>query len=163
VITIYDSKGHIDTGLTSTINLTPSGGSLPYCTGLTPNYGVVDVTTCSFLGTVGQPYTLTASFTNSQGTVISVQSQPITPRVPVPRRPSRSPLSRLAERRRVVTRHSAEPADCGLVGQRRNVVVGNDLLTTTPSGGTLSNCGNLTAVAGVVNATGCTFAARSRL
>jgi len=28
---------------------------------------------------VGQPYTLTASFTNSQGTVISVQSQPITP------------------------------------------------------------------------------------
>jgi len=74
VITIYDSKGHIDTGLTSTINLTPRGKS-PLLHGLTPNYGVVDVTTCSFLGTVASPipHRIVHQFA---GTVISVQSNP---------------------------------------------------------------------------------------
>ena len=158
VITIYDSKGHIDTGLTSTINLTPSGGSLPYCTGLTPNYGVVDVTTCSFLGTVGQPYTLTASFTNSQGTVISVQSQPITPTsagTPTAIAFATQPIGGTVAGSLLATQPSLQ-----IVDSWGNVVTSSSAtisLTTTPSGGTLSNCGNLTAVAGVVNATGCTF------
>ena len=158
VITIYDSKGHIDTGLTSTISLTPSGGSLPYCTGLTPNYGVVDVTTCSFLGTVGQPYTLTASFTNSQGTVISVQSQPITPTsagTPTAIAFATQPIGGTVAGSLLATQPSLQ-----IVDSWGNVVTSSSatiFLTTTPSGGTLSNCGNLTAVAGVVNATGCTF------
>lgn len=158
VITIYDSKGHIDTGLTSTISLTPSGGSLPYCTGLTPNYGVVDVTTCSFLGTVGQPYTLTASFTNSQGTVISVQSQPITPTsagTPTAIAFATQPIGGTVAGSLLATQPSLQ-----IVDSWGNVVTSSSAtisLTTTPSGGTLSNCGNLTAVAGVVNATGCTF------
>src|SRR5665213_993004 len=160
VITIYDSNHNVDTGLTSTLSLTASGGLLADCTGLTPNAGVVDVSTCLFSGTVGSPYTLTASFTDSLSQVISVTSNPISPTgAGAPTRilfitPAGQPVGGTVAGSLLATQPSVQ-----IVDSWGNVVTSSSatVTLTSPVGTTLSGCANLTAVVGVVNVTGCTF------
>jgi type II secretory pathway pseudopilin PulG len=62
VVKIEDSQGNVVTGSTATITLTSSGnGTLAGCTNLTAVAGVVNVANCTFGGTIGTSYTLTAT------------------------------------------------------------------------------------------------------
>ncbi len=152
VITIYDSNGLIVTASTTPITLTASGGSLTLCSNLTPYQGVVTVATCNFAGIVGTNYTLTAT----QGS-ISVTSTPISPTV-----------AGVATKLAFTTQPVGGVAGSALTTQpivkvedsAGNVVLTSSAsitLTTSPSTGTLSACGNLQAVAGVANVDDCVF------
>ncbi len=155
-VTIYDSSGNIDTGYSGSISLTPSsGGVLSGCTNLTPNNGVVNVATCLFSGNAGTPYTLTASVVVS-GTTISGQSASFSPS-----------QAGTATQLQFTNTVAAGPTAGSLMAtqpivkiedSQGNVVTSSTAaITLTSSGGTLAGCTNLTAVAGVVNVTGCTF------
>ncbi len=152
IITIYDSNNYVVTASTTPLTLTASGGTLTLCTNLTPYQGVVTVATCNFAGIVGTNYTLTAT----QGS-ISVISNPISPT-------GAGTPTQLA----FTTQPVAGAAGSSLTTQpivkvedsAGNVVLTSSAtitLSTTPGTGTLANCGNLQAVAGVVNVSGCTF------
>jgi type II secretory pathway pseudopilin PulG len=162
VVTIFDNATppNVDTGYSGTITLTSNGGTLSGCTNLTPNNGVVDAATCLFSGNAGTSYQLTASIVLPPppvgGTTISATSTPF------------SPSQAGAATKLQFTNTVAAGAVAGSlmatqpivrVEDSQGNVVTNSTATIklTPSGGTLAGCANLTAVAGVVNASGCTF------
>ena len=157
VITIYDKNGNVDTGLTATVSLTPSGGILSDCTGLTSNSGIVTVSTCLFAGTVGSPYTLSSSFTDSLSQVISVTSSSMTPTgagTPTGIVFLQQPVGGAVAGTSLATQPSLQ-----IVDSWGNVVTTSSatIALAASGNGTLSGCSNLTAVTGVVNVTGCTF------
>ena len=153
VLTIYDSHGYVDTASTTPITLTASsGGSLTLCSNLTPYAGVITVETCNFAGTVGTNYTLTAA----QGAV-SVTSNPISPTVagvPTQLAFTSQPVGGVAG-----SSLTSEPV-VKVEDSAGNVVLISSAtisLSVTPATGTLSSCGDLQAVAGVVNVEDCVF------
>jgi hypothetical protein len=152
VLTIYDSHGYVVTASTTPITLTASGGSLTLCSNLTPYAGVITVETCNFAGTVGTNYTLTAA----QGAV-SVTSNPISPTVagvPTQLAFTSQPVGGVAG-----SPLTSEPV-VKVEDSAGNVVLISSAtisLSVTPLTGTLSSCGDLQAVAGVVNVEDCVF------
>jgi type II secretory pathway pseudopilin PulG len=152
VIAEEDALGNIVTSATAKVTLTPSaGGTLSFCSGLTPVNGLVTVTSCNFAGIVGTTYTLTASATGltsatsngfkvtSPGTAATLvfTTQPVAGA-------SQSPLA-------------TQPVLTVLDSGGNVVTTANVTVTLTPSGGTLASCNGLTAVAGVINVANCTF------
>jgi hypothetical protein len=75
VVKVENESGYVVTSFSSAITLVASGGTLSSCGGLTASSGVVTVTGCTFTGTAGTPYTLTAS----SGTLISGTSASFSP------------------------------------------------------------------------------------
>jgi type II secretory pathway pseudopilin PulG len=152
VITIYDASNYVVTASTTPLTLIASGGSLTLCTNLTPYQGVVTVATCNFAGVVGTNYTLTAT----QG-LISKTSNPISPTaagVPTTLAFTTEPGAGLAGSP-LTTQPIVKVEDSA-----GNVVLISSAtisLAPAPTTGTLSNCGDLQAVSGVVNVSGCTF------
>jgi type II secretory pathway pseudopilin PulG len=161
-VTIFDNATppNIDTGYSGSITLTTNAGTLSGCTSLTPNNGVVDVATCLFSGNAGTSYQLTASIVLPPppvgGTTISAVSNPF------------SPSQAGAATKLQFTNTVAAGATAGslmatqpivrIEDSQGNVVTNSTpTITLTSSGGTLAGCANLTAVAGVVNTSGCTF------
>ena len=65
VIKVEDSAGNVVASSAQTVTLTPSGGTLSSCSGLTATSGVINVSSCTFAGTVGTNYTLTAQTTTA--------------------------------------------------------------------------------------------------
>jgi type II secretory pathway pseudopilin PulG len=159
VVTIYDGPngtGNVDTGFTGSITLTSSGGQLKQCTGLTPNNGVVNVGTCLFAGNAGTPYTLTATVTNGGGTLLSTTSTPFTPSqagVATQLQFTTQPVAGAAAGSLMTTQPVVKVED----SQGNVVTTSTATITLTSSGGTLTGCTTLTAVAGVVNVSGCSF------
>jgi type II secretory pathway pseudopilin PulG len=156
VVTIEDASGNTVTAIHATITLTvtapASGGTLSVCTGLSTTTGVVNVASCIFSGLVGTNYTLTAA---SSG-VTSAISAAITPTGPgtatslVVTTPPVAGASGSA----FTTQPVVKVEDSG-----GNVVTSSSVTASlASSGGTLTGCTNLTAVAGVINAANCTFA-----
>jgi type II secretory pathway pseudopilin PulG len=153
VLAEEDSLGHVVTSATAQVTLTPSaGGTLSFCSGLTPVNGVVTLTSCNFAGIVGTTYTLTASATGltsaiSNGfkvtspgtaTLLVFSTQPVAGA-------SQSPFT-------------TEPVLTVKDSGGNVVTTANVTVTLTPLGGTLASCSGLTAVAGIVNVANCTFA-----
>ncbi|HWE56134.1 MAG TPA: hypothetical protein VG435_11520 [Acidimicrobiales bacterium] len=63
VIKVEDSVGNVVTSDTQTITLNTSGGTLSSCSGLMATGGVFNLSGCTFAGTVGTSYTLSANTT----------------------------------------------------------------------------------------------------
>ena len=159
VVYIYDTAGNIDTGYGGSITLTASGGSLTGCTSLTPNNGVVNVTTCLFSGVPGTAYWLNASVTLQPGNTV----------ITSPNSASFSPSqSGTATQVQFTNTVAAGPTAGSLMStqpivkiedSQGNVVTSSTATITLTSSGnsTLAGCTNLTAVAGVVNVANCTF------
>jgi type II secretory pathway pseudopilin PulG len=156
VIEILDGSGNVDTGFSGSITLTASGGVLSGCTSLTPNDGVVTVGTCLFAGNAGTPYTMTAGVTNGAGTALSVTSAPFTPSqagVATQLQFTTQPVAGATAGSLMATQPVVKVED-----SQGNVVTNSSAtITLKSSGGTLTGCSTLTAVAGVVNVSGCSF------
>jgi type II secretory pathway pseudopilin PulG len=158
VIEILDGQGNVDTGFSGSITLTSSGGSLTLCTGLTPNNGIVDVGTCQFAGNAGTPYTMTAGLTNGAGTAITATSAQFTPSQAgsaTQLQFTTQPVAGAAAGSLMTTQPVIKIED-----SQGNVVTSSTATLNPPtssSGSTLTGCTNLTAVAGVVNMSGCMF------
>ncbi len=156
VIAFEDATNQVVTSSTSAITLASSGGSLTLCTGLAPVLGVATLGNCTFTGLVNTPYTLTATATNSLNQVITGTSStftPISPGVPSQLVFTTQPIAGNSESV-FTTQPVISVEDAG-----GNVVTTSTLgVTLTASGGTLSSCSGLSAVAGVINVSNCTFA-----
>jgi len=156
VLVVMDISGRVVTSTTATVafQVSPSSGTLSTCTGLAPNLGYFHLTNCSFSGLVGTPYTLTAT----AGTLTSLPSASFSPTGPG-----------VASRLVFTTQPVAGVSGAALTVQpvvkvedsAGNVVTSSTAsitLTTTNLTGTFSSCTGLTATAGVVNVSNCTFA-----
>jgi hypothetical protein len=153
VIEEQDASGNVVTDSTMSVSLSSSGGSLSRCSGLTPSAGVVNVVSCEFGGTVGTSYTLTAS-----GGGFSATSTAFSPttvgsayKLVFTTQPVAGPSGSALGTQPVVK----------VEDQGGNVVTNSTRTISLSSTGTLNGCANLTAVSGVVNVTGCTFAGTS--
>jgi hypothetical protein len=159
VLVYEDSSGNVVTAMTSAITLstaavpvTSPNGVLSTCTNLVPVLGYVDVANCEFAGVVGAEYTMTAQ----GGTLTSPASTQFSPTGP-------GAASQLvwgiepaagASTYQLVTQPVIYIEDSeGNVASTTDITV-----TLSTSGGTLSNCANLTSSAGVVDVANCTFA-----
>lgn len=150
VITIYDAGGLVVTASTTPITLTTSGGVLQYCTGLTPVNGVVAVSTCTFAGLIGTPYTMTA--TQGLLSAVSAPFSPTDPGLPTQLVYTTTPVAGAAGSA-LTTQPIVKIEDSA-----GNVVTSSSyVISLSASGGTFSSCSNLMAVNGVVNVSGCTF------
>ena len=155
VVKVEDLEGNVVTSFSGSITLAPSGGTLSSCSGLTAVSGVVTVSNCTFNGTSGTSYSLTASSSGlTSGTSASF----------VPTYSSGTTASKLVFTTSPVAGSSGSifaVQPVVKVESRTNGVVtgesGSITLTAT-SGGTLSSCSGLTASSGVVNVSSCTFA-----
>jgi hypothetical protein len=156
VLVVMDISGRVVTSTTATVafQVSPSSGTLSTCTGLAPNLGYFHLTNCSFSGLVGTPYALTAT----AGTLTSLPSASFSPTGPG-----------VASRLVFTTQPVAGVSGAALTVQpvvkvedsAGNVVTSSTAsitLTTTNLTGTFSSCTGLTATAGVVNVSNCTFA-----
>jgi len=152
VVNVEDSAGNIVTNASTPITLIASGGALASCSGLSAVSGVVNVANCTFAGTVGTNYTLSASASGlTSGTSVDF-----------------SPFSFGSATKLVFATQPVAGAS-GVTLSTQPVVnvedsAGNvvtDASTTislSASGGTLASCTGLSAVSGVVSVTNCTFA-----
>ena len=152
VLAEEDSLGNVVTSATTPIILTASGnGKLTFCSGLIPVNGVVTLTSCNFAGLVGTTYTLTASavgLTSATSNGFKVTSPGTATSLVF----TTSPVAG-ASQSAFLTQPVLTVMDSG-----GNVVTTAAVtITLTPSGGALSTCTGLTAVAGVVNVANCTF------
>jgi type II secretory pathway pseudopilin PulG len=151
VITIYDSVGRVVTASTGAISLTSSSnGVLQLCSNLTPVNGVVTVSTCTFAGIVGTPFTLTAQ----QGalTIMSASFSPTDPGAPTQLAFTTQPVAG-ASLSVMTTQPVVKVEDSA-----------GNVVTTSPgaislvsSAGSLASCTNLVPITGVVIVAGCTF------
>ncbi len=152
VVAVEDAYGNVATSFSSTITLTASGGTLSSCGGLTASSGVVTVTGCTFSGTAGTNYTLTAAYTG----LTSAKSASFTPTA------SGTTAYKLVFTTSPVAgvsgaAFSTQPV-VKVESQSGSVVTSySSAITLAASGGTLSSCGSLTPSSGVVTVTGCTF------
>ncbi len=156
VITVEDATGNTVTAATTALTLSSvttgnvAAGTLQFCTGLTPYEGVITVQTCTFSGLVGTPYYLVATEGSLSATsgVFSPTSAGTATQLVF----STEPVAGLAGSA-FVTQPIVDVEDAG-----GNVVTTSTAtITLSSSGGSLSGCSNLSAVAGVINVTGCSF------
>ncbi len=154
VLVVKDISGRVVTSTTATIafQASPLSGTLASCTGLAPNLGYYYVANCTFAGLVGTPYTLTAR----TSTLTSLPSSSFSPTAPG-----------LASQLVFTTQPIAGASGAAFTVQpvvkvedsAGNVVTSSTAsIILSPTGGTLSSCTGLTAAAGVVNVSNCTFA-----
>ena len=150
-VTIYDSVGRVVTASTGAISLTSStNGVLQHCSNLTPVNGVVSITTCTFAGIVGNPFTLTAQ----QGalSIMSAVFSPTDPGAPAQLAFTTQPVAG-ASLSVLTTQPVVKVEDSA-----GNVVTSAPgAITLAAPAGTLSSCTNLVPITGVVNVAGCTF------
>ncbi len=151
IITVEDSSGNVVTSATLPVSLTTSGGTLAVCSDLTPISGVITVASCTFAGTVGTSYTMTASMTG----LTSATSSSFSPS-------SAGAATQLVYTTQPVAGYAGGPFTVNPVlkveDSGGNVATGSTAtVTLTPSGGILSGCSGLTSVAGVVNVSNCVF------
>jgi hypothetical protein len=156
VITVKDATGNTVTAATAPLTLSSvttgnvPAGILQFCTGLIPYEGVITVQTCTFSGLVGTPYYLAAT----EGTLTATSGvfSPTAAGTPTQLVFTTQPVAGPAGAT-LVTQPVIDVEDAG-----GNVVTTSSAsISLSSSGGTLSGCANLTAVAGVVNVTGCAF------
>ncbi|HZS15906.1 MAG TPA: hypothetical protein VFC09_15025, partial [Candidatus Dormibacteraeota bacterium] len=154
VVKVEDSGGNVVTSSAQTMSLTPSGGSLSNCSGLTASSGVFTVANCTFAGLVGTNYTLTAQTTSGVSVSgISANFSPTTFGTATQLVFATQPIAG-ASGAAFTTQPVVKVEDSG-----GNVVTSSSqTITLVASGGTLSNCSGLTAASGVVTVTGCKFA-----
>ncbi len=151
-VTIEDANGNVVTSSTAVITLTPSGGTLSYCTSLNAVSGVVNVTGCTFAGLVGTQYTMTAT-SGSLLPATSSSFSPTGPGVPTQIAFTTEPVAGLAGS------PFTTPPVVSLEDSGGNVVTtAFSTATFAASGGTL-NCPEYTIqiVDGVGDLDGCTF------
>jgi trimeric autotransporter adhesin len=154
VVTITDSNNNLVTAEATTITLSSSGGTLSLCSGLTTITGVVNVASCSFAGLVGTNYTLTA-VSSGLPSVTSSSFSPTGPGAATQLVYTTQPVAGASEST-LSTQPVIKVEDSG-----GNVVTSASdtlSLSVAPSNSALSNCSNLTTIAGVATVTGCTFA-----
>ena len=154
VLVVKDVSGRVVTSTTATVafQVSPLSGTLASCTGLAPNLGYYYVANCTFAGLVGTPYTLTAT----TGALTSLPSSSFSPTG-----------AGLASQLVFTTQPIAGASGAALTVQpvvkvedsAGNVVTSSTAsIILSPTGGILSSCTGLTAAAGVVNVSNCTFA-----
>ncbi len=155
VLTVTDSSGRTVTSITTPIasyGASPASGTLTNCTSLVPSLGVYHLATCTFAGLVGTSYTMSATVPGLP-TAVSTSFSPTQPGVATQLVFTTAP---------VATTSGAPLATQPIVSvedSAGNVVTSASTpITLTASGGTLSSCSGLTAAAGVVNVSNCTFA-----
>ena len=153
VLVYEDASNNVVTAVTSAVSFSvnPSSGWITTCTGLAPSSGYVYAGNCEFAGLVGTQYTLTATGGGLTGT--SLTFSPTAP----------GPATQL-----VYTVEPVPAASGSLFATQPTIKVEDSAynvvttsgatLTLTSSGGTLAGCGGLTANAGVVIVSNCTFA-----
>jgi type II secretory pathway pseudopilin PulG len=152
VVAFEDASGNVVTSSTAQIVLTPSGGTLSFCSVLTPTAGIVNVASCSFAGTVGTNYTLTASSTGLTSAT-STSFSPAGPGVPSQLVFITNPVAGVSGAL-LTTQPIVKVEDsAGNV-----VLLGSTTISLSTAVGTLSPCANLTSVAGVVTVANCAFA-----
>ncbi|MFI5036643.1 MAG: beta strand repeat-containing protein [Acidimicrobiales bacterium] len=151
VIKFEDSAGDVVTSASATVTLTPSGGTLSFCSSLSPVNGVVTVTGCTFAGVVGTSYTLTASAPGVTSAV-SAAFSPTTFGTPTQLLFGTQPSAGAAGSP-LVTQPVIKIEDSG-----GNVTNSTAVIALTSSaGGTLTNCTSLGGVSGVVTVSNCSF------
>jgi hypothetical protein len=159
VLEVLDSGNRVVSAATGgTLALTASGGILSNCTNLTLVSGVVSAQNCTFAGLESGSYTLNGSITVTVGGTsypLTATSGSFAP-----------PLPGAATQLVFVTSPTAGAAGSTLStmpvvyveDSAGNLITSsNIIISLTPSGGTLANCGNLAVTGGVANVTGCTF------
>jgi len=152
VVMVEDSAGNVVTNASTTITLSASGGTLASCTGLSAVSGVVNFANCTFAGSVGTNYSLTASASGLASTTSS----------------NFSPTDFGSAAKLVFTTQPVAGASGAILTTQPVVVVedsaGNIVtsasttITLSASGGSLASCSGLSAVSGVVDVANCTFA-----
>ncbi len=155
VLVVTDTAGRVVTAATASIDnftVSPAGGVLANCTGLAPTLGYYYLGNCTFAGIVGTNYTLTVSaggLTSSP----SAGFMPSGPGVATQLVFTVEPVAGASE-----SVLSTQPV-VKIEDSAGNVVTySTATIGLTSSGGTLSSCTGLTAAAGVVNLSNCTFA-----
>jgi type II secretory pathway pseudopilin PulG len=155
VLTIEDVNGNVVTAATTPIAFNaavPLSGTMSSCTALVPQSGVITVANCAFAGLVGTPYTIVAT----SGSLTSAQSSSFTPTGPGPASQlvfTTSPVAGVSG-----AAFATQPI-VKVEDSAHNIVTSSTaVITLTPSGGTLAACSGLTASAGVVTVSNCTFA-----
>jgi len=157
VLVVTDQAGLVVTSVTTALNdtnfsISPAGGTLSTCTGLAPSLGYYYLSNCTFTGLVDTQYTMTVT----SGLLTPAVSNTFSPTGPG-----------LASQLVFTTQPVAGASGAPLVTQpvvKVEDVAGNVVTTSTArislsaSGGTLASCTGLTAAAGVVNPSNCTFA-----
>ena len=152
-VTVEDAYGNVVTSFSSAIALTAPTGTLSSCGSPTPSSGVVTWTSCTFAGTVGTSYTLTASYTG----LTSATSASFTPTGTSGTVAYKLVFTTSPVAAGTGAAFSTQPV-VKVENKQGNVVTTfSSAITLTASGGTLSSCGGLTASSGVVTVTGCTF------
>src|SRR5581483_3981855 len=154
VVKVEDSGGNVVTSSSQTMSLTPSGGTLSNCSGLTASSGVFTVANCKFAGLVGTSYTLTAQTTSGVSVSgVSNNFSPTTFGTATQLVFTTQPVAG-ASGAAFTTQPVVKVEDSG-----GNVVTSSSqTMSLTPSGGTLSNCSGLTASSGVFTVANCKFA-----
>jgi hypothetical protein len=158
VVTFEDSAGNVVTSATSQIGLAlasngSTGGTLSFCSGLTPFEGVVSVQGCTFAGIVGEspPYALTATstgLTSATSTTFVPATYGAATKLVFTTQPVAGAAGAI---------FSTEPV-IKVEDSAGNVVTSSQTtITLQASGGTLTPCSGLTAVEGVINVATCTF------
>ena len=158
VVAVEDLEGDVVSSFSGTIGLTSSGGTLTACGGLTASSGIVNVSGCTFNGTSGAEYTLTATDSGlASGTSASF----------APTSSSGSSEYKLVFTTSPIAAASGSTFTTQPVvkveSETGTVITGTGstdtiaLTIASGSGGTLSGCSSLSATGGVVNVGGCTF------
>jgi type II secretory pathway pseudopilin PulG len=155
VLVVKDNAGLVVTSATASISnfaVSPAGGVLANCTGLAPTLGYYNLGNCTFAGIVNTNYTLTVA----AGGLTSSPSAGFTPSGPGVATQLVFTVEPVAGASESVL--STQPV-VKVEDSAGNVVTySTATISLTSSGGTLSSCTGLTAAAGVVNLSNCTFA-----
>ncbi len=155
VLTVEDSANRVVTAATTPIAFNaavPASGTLSSCTSLVPQSGVVSVANCVFAGVVGTPYTIVAT----SGALTSAPSSSFSPTGPGPASQlvfTTSPVAGVSG-----TAFATQPIVKVEDSAGNTVTSSTAVISLTSSGGTLAACSGLTASAGVVTVSNCTFA-----
>jgi hypothetical protein len=156
ILQYEDSGNNVVTAATSSLTATaPGGGTLSSCTNLAPTLGIITVANCTFAGldTVQNTYYLV--FTG--GGLTSPHSNYFTPTGPGPAAQLAfvSPQPVAAAAGSVMTTQPTVQVEDSAGNQ---VSTSNAAILISSTGnGVVTNCTDLTALAGTVNASSCTF------
>ena len=153
VLVYEDASNHVVTAETASVTPSVSGGTLSSCTNLVPTLGVIDVSNCTFAGLDTASYTM--SFTG--GGLTSPASNPFTPTGPGPAAQlafiSPEPVAGAADAV-MPTQPSVQVEDSA----GNHVSTSNASIALSATGNAvIADCTDLTALAGTVNASSCTF------
>jgi type II secretory pathway pseudopilin PulG len=157
VLNLYDPSGNPVTaynGASLTLTATGTGGTLSTCTNLILSASVDTVQNCTFSGLETTTYYLNASVTVGALTLTATSSG-FSPNSP-------GPATQLVFATQPVGGAAgsalATMPTVGIEDSAGNLVTTSSaVITLATNGGTLSNCTNLVATAGIVNVTNCTF------